>query len=202
MKLLKISVSLSLATLALAPPVGAKTYTCTAVDKKASLGVSDRSSVSVTSGEKTCQFAVDGESVNAQRTADFRMQLNRVLDFRSIGYGGGAFGSNDIEALQLLVMGPNYTDGSVRFRNSFGSRANDVSQCLQSRGERDIEDRYSGILCRAFRPEDFKRKAFGDVSVDSNVKILVLSVTMDRMTYTLFIPFPLLDAGELGFRFR
>jgi hypothetical protein len=197
MKSLATSFSKLLVVGMLSTSAGAKTYSCTAVDKKASLGVSDSASVSVTTGDKTCQFSVDGSSVNGKTTAEFRGLLNRVLDSRA-----SALGKQDIEALQFLIMGPVFSGGSVSFRNSFGNVANDLGRCLQSRGQQSVENHSSGLLCKMFRSDDLKRRSFSGVSVESNGSLLVISATIDRQTHLLFIPSTLFQLADGGFRFR
>ena len=57
-------------------PVFAGTYNCTAVDKKASVGVSSNDSVTISTGNKTCSFSVNGNSVDSKTMAEARTGLN------------------------------------------------------------------------------------------------------------------------------
>lgn len=176
----------------------AGTYSCTAVDKKASVGVADSSSVSITTGDKTCQFSVNGATVSSSKeaAAEFRQQLNRLFD-----KGLSSFGSSELPALQSLIMGPFKSGQAYVFENTVRSRANDFERCLSSRGQNGFDDSFSGSSCRAYGPGE-ARRGFHGIAVENDVPILVLSTRVSGQQYILVLPYPLLDAGQAGFRFR
>ena len=72
-------ISLLLATSVIDVQGADRTYSCTAVQDKASVGVSSGHSVSVTTGTRTCNFSVDGASTDANARQAFLGAMNELL---------------------------------------------------------------------------------------------------------------------------
>jgi hypothetical protein len=186
----------------------ANTYSCTGVDKKANLGIAS-GSVNISSHDKICDFAVDGVSPTGKQSPDFVNLMNQVLS--------GSFRNStmDADSLFSLVLGPFFPDrpdSSVMssFRNSFGTSARDIGNCLasfqqspgSSGGPRITRD---DSVCRVLDPGDVRRgsdnmASFGMIEARVDQPTLQIGLNFNRQSYLLFIPVRLIGAGINGYR--
>lgn len=205
-----LAMAASLAILiSVCPAAQSTTYTCTAVDKKALLGISSSASVSVSSQDKTCTFSVDGESPTGKQSPEFVNAMNQVLS--------GSINSSTLspEMFAALLVGPFLADGqassiSSSFRNSFGTSIRDVQECLRNFHQNFDSSPTSGIsrdnlVCRVLvRPPSGGNvgtvSSFGAIEIQVSEPTLQLAIVFEQRSFSLFIPARLIAAGVRGYR--
>ncbi|MGO7661626.1 hypothetical protein ACC697_04010 [Rhizobium ruizarguesonis] len=181
---------------------GDKTYTCSAVDRQASLGVSDRSAVSVTTGNKTCSFSVDGSAVDGNARRQFLNAMNSLF--------GGGFDNSNPEAFKnlLLAIPLARSQGSLHdFDNQFRSASSDLSDCIagfRNGSSRSFDNQ--GISCETIDSSGSVGGFPVSVEWEGRGRVLVIGVELssgyDRgQGALLFIPEELMLQGMLGFRY-
>ena len=185
----------------------ASTYNCTAVDNKASVGVKDSESVSITTGKKTCSFSVSGATVDQKGAPDLLNALNSLLagNFDNLS-------QNDAGALAMLLVGPGGSQSDrADIENVVKPYAADISKCISS--TRNYSDKISftsgpssvekdRLSCRVLPQGDKPSKPFGQVEVLATDPVLQLGVQAGDKTYLVFIPFQLMQRGKAGFKLR
>jgi hypothetical protein len=193
----------SLAFIVFAIPLeaGADTYTCTGVDKKANLGIAS-GSVSVSSHDKICDFAVDGVSPTGKQSPEFVNAINQVLS--------GRIDQNTMNDDQLaaLVLGPFVTgrlDGSAMasFHNAFGTSVRGIAGCVAgfqtNPSSTSSSINTNDLVCRVVGGRD-NPASFGMIEAQVSQPTLQLGLVFDHRTFVLFIPARLIAAGINGYR--
>jgi len=182
---------------------GDKTYTCSAVDRQASLGVSDRSSVSVTTGDKTCRFSVDGSAVDGNSRRKFLEAMNSLFS------GGLDYNSNTETFKNLLLAIPfSQSQGSSTYLDSmFLSAASGLSDCIagfRNGSERSYDSQ--GISCETIETNTSVSGFPVNIQSENPGRVLVIGVELSGgydggQGALLFIPEELMYLGMRGFRY-
>jgi hypothetical protein len=185
----------------------ASTFSCTAVDNKASVGVKDGESVSITTGKKTCSFSVGGASVDQKGAPDLLNALNALLAGNLDNLS-----RNDSGALAMLLVGPG---GSQSDRTDIDNVVKpwvaEISKCIStSRSYSDKISFTSGptsvekdrLSCKVLPQAERPSKPFGQVEVLATDPVLQIGVEAGDKAYLVFIPYQLMQRGKAGFRYR
>jgi len=185
----------------------ASTYTCTAVDNKASVGVKDSESVSITTGRKTCSFSVSGADVDHKGAPDLVNALNFILagDLDNPS-------QNDAGALAVLLAGSGGSQSDrADIEQTIKPYVTEIGKCISSTrhysdnisftsGPTSIEN--ERLSCIVLPRADKVSKPFGQVQVLATDAVLQFGVQAGDKTYLVFIPFQLMQRAKAGFRFR
>jgi hypothetical protein len=186
----------------------ASTFTCTAVDDKASVGANE--TVSITTERKICRFSVGGASVDQSAPPpDFLNALNGLL-------AGQMDSSNNITEAMVanLLMGPG---GSQASRSQIGNTVRpllqDISRCIaDARYNADrgfFNDSSSpferdGVSCQTLSASSNRSppRPIGFVQVAPTELMLRLAIQLRDQTYQIFIPARAILRGKAGFRYQ
>jgi hypothetical protein len=180
---------------------GANTYSCTGVDKKANLGIGS-GSVSISSHDKICDFAVDGVSPTGKQSPDFVSAINQLL--------GGGISANTMseDLLAALVLGPFISerlDNIARgdFHNAFGTRVRDIAGCVAgfqtNPSSISSSINTNELVCRVVGGHD-NPASFGMIETQVSQPTLQLGLVFNHQTFLLFIPAQLIVRGINGYR--
>jgi hypothetical protein len=185
----------------------ASTYSCTAVDSKASVGVKDGESVSVVTdtSRKTCSFSVSGATVDQRAPVqDFVAALNTLLSG-----GFDRLSRGETRGLADLLVGPDQSRGGSDVERALNDYVSEISSCISSaRQYSDTISFTSGptsfergdVSCKVLPVADSPVRSFGQVEVIASDPILQIGVQSGRQTYLVFLSFQLLERGKRGFR--
>jgi hypothetical protein len=179
----------------------ADTYSCTGVDKKANLGIGS-GSVSVSSHDKICDFAVDGVSPTGKQSPEFVSAINQLLS------GGIDQNSMNDDLLAALVLGPfitgrldNISMGS--FHNAFGTSVRGIAGCVAgfrtNPGSTSSSINTNDVVCRVVGGRD-NPASFGMIETQVTQPTLQVGLVFNHQTFVLFIPARLIGAGINGYR--
>ena len=160
--------------------VDAKTYKCEAVDTVAKLGISPRSTVSVSGDEskKSCKFSVDGAAVSS---------------FLEESLLSGNWSSDQLAAMILSADPDSDIDlMSEILENSRGTIQQCVRHLVTGDGEfkESINHSWADGFCIVTESQSVE---FGSITLLSDrysVPILLLFIQRDRLTNLLAIPKP------------
>ena len=200
---------LALVLFAIPYPTHATTHYCKGVDKEAKLGISSGASVSVSSHDKICEFAVDGVSPAGKQSPDFITSMNDVLS------GSASRNALNEAALFSLLLGPflperpdpNLTN---RFHNSFGTYVRDLAGCIASFQQNPSSSigtpvNRDSLVCGVLDPDDRRLQyndlpRFGMVETRVSQPTLRIGLIIDGQSFLLFIPVRLIALGMRGYR--
>lgn len=185
-----------------------KTYTCTAVQDKAALGVSESRAVSISTSGKVCNFSVDGASVSATGKQAFFKGMNELLSggLDSIGQG-----SQKEELLRHLLLGPFHGMDvdqrmALKFRNAVNNELGSISSCIHSFTHRSGNSFLSAnareAFCRVHSFSNTSQVVTTGVTISGTGAVLEVGVILNDAIYRVFIPQSLVASGRGGFRFR
>jgi hypothetical protein len=191
-----------LALILCAMPLGASatTYSCTGVDKKANLGIAS-GSVSVSSHDKICDFAVDGVSPTGKQAPEFVKAIDQLL---SGGMSANAMSDDLLAALVLAPFISERLDGAemASFHNAFGARVRDIGGCVanfqKNPGSITSSINMNDLVCRVLGGHD--NPSFGMIETQVSQPTLQLGLVFRNQTYVLFIPAQLIAKGLNGYR--
>jgi hypothetical protein len=208
MRLSKLNVC-SFFLLAILMPEGveaaSKTYTCTAVDRKASVGADTARTVSVTTGDKACFFSVDSASVDSKYQQAFVRGINELLAGKLDNLSKSSINK---DALRQMLVPQSIDDFNLRvsFDNAFDMYLMDFGTCIRQfrAGQQASFSGQSNFVCgsaTASNGDPLSRKHPVIVERDG-ADVLELGVVLNGKGYYLFVPNELLQRGKEGFQFR
>ena len=195
--------SLCLMPLMSTPAYADKTVTCTAVDKKAAVGVSDTTSVAVTVGDKTCSFSIGGASVNAREKQAFVQGINDLL---AGNFDNLSAGSQKADSFSILLAPGKDDDQSfiVSFNNVSRNHLSDFGRCIRAfrSGTSSIMSftggfQNSSVMCRMAPPQGSWSEPISVVGA-----MLQIGVVVQGTGYFVLISPELIQAGDRGYRLR
>jgi hypothetical protein len=181
------------------------TYTCVAVDKKASVAADTARSVSITTGDKTCYFSVDSAPVDSRHQPEFVKGINELLAGRLDNLSKS---SPNKDALRQMLLPQSSDDSNLRiaFENAFDNDLSTFGTCISQfrAGQQPTAGSQPNFICgraTGFSGDPFSLKH--PVYVEGNgADVLELGVVLSGRGYYLFVPNELLSRGKQGFQFR
>jgi hypothetical protein len=199
----------SFVLLATFTPVGvqaaSKTYSCTAVDKKAAVGVDSARSVSVSTGDRACFFSVDSAPVDSRYQQEFVRGINELIAGRLDNLSPS---SNNREAIRQMLLPQSSDDFNLRiaFENAFNTNLMDFGNCIRQfrAGQRPNPRVQQNLVCgtaTGSNTDPMSRRHPVFVEGDG-ADVLELGVVLNGKGYYLFVPNELLQRGIQGFQFR
>ena len=185
----------------------ATTYNCTAVDDKASLGISG-GSVAISTSRKRCNFSVNGASVDERRAPTSHDELNSLLrgNFDSLS-------RTEVPLVLRLMTRPflgtvvdSFAAGA--FENDVSSHISDLGQCIRNGIDGSSNSNFDTqvLSCRVIVPPDqyspSKSFSTGVLDVMFSERTLMIHTVFQQSDYYLFVPESLFEAGRRGFQFQ
>ncbi|WP_143748296.1 hypothetical protein [Mesorhizobium carmichaelinearum] len=203
----KAALSLALMSISMvqASNAGTTTYSCSAVDKEAKLGIDASSSVSISesSSDKKCSFSVGGASIDKMEVPEFFDAVNEILSGK---FDDLSISSPNKDKLMYALVSPfRHVDSSASpgFNNVISFRLSDFGSCISQ--YRNGGPSFGGFnednaFCKVFDKDN--KVSIGGVEVDSNEPVLGIGVRLDGIFYMLFLNSHLFDRARLGQPFR
>lgn len=169
------------------------TYTCTAVSNKATVSAPSNQSVAVSTGDKLCEFSVNGASSNAKGREEFQQNLRELIEGAAQGFRHGGE-----DRLRVLLLGPTLGDSraySSEFGNIVRGKVNDVERCITQfrEGQRvEFSDAFKNVFCQSLNNDGVDRNrdygSVANISVGGASAVLVVGVKLNNKTYMLLLP--------------